>query len=974
MKHLYKTLFIGLAFLVLPHFALASYGQYRTVTIDHTKVPNTDQTSFPVYVNGVYSYLATVANGGKIQNTVAQSGGGLGITVPADLVFASDVACSTKLNWEFSSYSATTGTVNIWVNVPTVSHTSDTVIYMCYGNAAISTWQGNVPGTWNSNYKYVLHMFDNAANTTVVDSTGNQSPTSINNTSGMHISGAFGGGGFTFNGTTDSIHTAPASSIATGGAYTFELWMKVANNNSGTNYMWDGSASGESSRVLLDAQNFGGSGAGAMEFYDGNFHANSGTGVVANNTWTSLAYTAASSVSTGYANGVAKTPTSTFTNFDPLYPLELNIGCRINCAGNPGSQWLGSLQEIRISGVTRSADWLATTYNSENSTSTFYTVGSETPIGGGVAMPKLIIGRGRLILGSFKASTPAVTFPAISFKQALYIGSSASPITGTFGSNVTAGSIITICSRANNNDIFSGSTNYAHVSDSLNTDYHLAVNGLLQNNAQNYIWWGYAPTGGSDTVTIKFANNGGALRSELAEYAGLSPVALDATTTNGGASGTSYTSNSTATRAVANELVYGCGTNAAGSSPTWTAGSGFTLRSANSEPFTQEEDQVFSSTGTDAATLTVSGNANQWEMSAATFKAPITTSYAQYRTITIDHTKVPATQVNFTIPVNGNYSYLATTGNGGKVQSAQGFDVGFYQNADCATSKLAWEQVGWNPSTGNVEYWVKIPSLSSSADTVIYMCYGDTTITTDQSATTTAWDSNYGGVWHLPNGTSLTALDSTDSGNNMVNTGASAVAGQIDGGASFASTNQLALGTGGKNLFTGSQTLLTVSGWIKKTTGTSQVILVGSRKGGNGYMVNINTDRSCHLLKASVIDINLGTCSPNDTNFHYYSFEASSTGQLVYVDGASPLAGTNTQNFTSLTGSDFQIGHDSEDTLSSAGVIDEVRVSATVDRGQNWQLTEYNSFATSTFYTVGAETPISPASGGGFVGGRLIIR
>jgi len=43
------------------------------------------------------------------------------------------------------------------------------------------------------------------------------------------------------------------------------------------------------------------------------------------------------------------------------------------------------------------------------------------------------------------------------------------------------------------------------------------------------------------------------------------------------------------------------------------------------------------------------------------------------------------------------------------------------------------------------------------------MYYGNTSAASQQNATST-WDSNYQGVWHLGNGTTLSAADST--GNN----------------------------------------------------------------------------------------------------------------------------------------------------------------------------------------------------------------
>ena len=80
----------------------------RSIAIDHTKVPNTDQTNFPVLISGTYSYLATIANGGNVQNSNGY-----------DVIFTSDSGCATKLNHEVETYNATTGAVNYWVKVPT---------------------------------------------------------------------------------------------------------------------------------------------------------------------------------------------------------------------------------------------------------------------------------------------------------------------------------------------------------------------------------------------------------------------------------------------------------------------------------------------------------------------------------------------------------------------------------------------------------------------------------------------------------------------------------------------------------------------------------------------------------------------------------------------------------------------------------------------------------------------------------------
>ena len=51
------------------------------------------------------------------------------------------------------------------------------------------------------------------------------------------------------------------------------------------------------------------------------------------------------------------------------------------------------------------------------------------------------------------------------------------------------------------------------------------------------------------------------------------------------------------------------------------------------------------------------------------------------------------------------------------------------------------------------------------------------------------WDINYGGVYHLPNGTALSANDSTSNGNNGTITSVTATTGKIGGAASFNGTS-----------------------------------------------------------------------------------------------------------------------------------------------------------------------------------------
>src|SRR5215813_10993054 len=209
----------------------------------------------------------------------------------------------------------------------------------------------------------------------------------------------------------------------------------------------------------------------------------------------------------------------------------------------------------------------------------------------------------------------------------------------------------------------------------------------------------------------------------------------------------------------------------------------------------------------------------------AALAAPQGSSYTYRRSITIDHTKVPNTdQTNFPMLISGTYSYLATTANGGNVQNANGYDVIFASDTGCAT-KLDHEVETYTATTGAVNYWVRVPLLSHTSDTTIFLCYGNSSVTTDQSNKTGVWDANYKGVWHLSDGTTLNASDSTTTGNNGTSSGAVAAGGREDGGASFNGTSDHIQVKAGK--VDTSATTGTVSAWVKVSALDANGVVLG---------------------------------------------------------------------------------------------------------------------------------------------------
>src|SRR6185369_1854594 len=193
------------------------YGYRRTITIDHAKVPNTDQSNFPLLIKGTYSYLATTANGGDVRNATGY-----------DVVFTSDSGCSIKLNHEVESYDATTGSVNYWVKIPAVSHTSDTTVYMCYGNPGISTDQSNKTGVWDSNYKAVYHL-PNGTTLSTSDSTSNGN----NGTQGSSAAAGAGkiNGGQSVSAAENQYIAVPTNSGLRPTSLTLSAWLYTSAND-----------------------------------------------------------------------------------------------------------------------------------------------------------------------------------------------------------------------------------------------------------------------------------------------------------------------------------------------------------------------------------------------------------------------------------------------------------------------------------------------------------------------------------------------------------------------------------------------------------------------------------------------------------------------------------------------------------------------------------------------------------------------
>jgi hypothetical protein len=335
---------------------------------------------------------------------------------------------------------------------------------------------------------------------------------------------------------------------------------------------------------------------------------------------------------------------------------------------------------------------------------------------------------------------------------------------------------------------------------------------------------------------------------------------------------------------------------------------------------------------------------------------PLVPGYSFYRSITIDSTNIGSTLTDFPILVAGTFTYLRTVANGGKVQNASGFDIAFY---DGDGVQLSHETERWIDTSGEVVYWVKVPSISHITDTIIYMVYGNSSISVDQSNKADVWSNGFICVYHLPDGTTLSATDSLGTYDGTI-TGVSAASGKYGGGGSWAggaSTNRIT-----RSSVPASGTIRVRSAWIYLDSVDSTTRRL-YELGGTNF-------RDATQISTAGIDIGIQwtnvplfstTTVPATGTWHHFmvTYDGTSTANYpaMYYNG---VAQTVTRNLTpsgtlATTTQSLYMGNRPDNARCFSGDIDEFRV-ANVMRSADWAYAEYvNQDNPANFYTISDE-------------------
>ncbi len=362
-----------------------AYTYHRSITVDHTKLGASSLTNYPMLVHLNDATFKTVANGGHVENASA-----------FDVGFFTDAAATTPVYWEILSYDGSTGEIWAFANIPSVSHTVDTVFYVCYGDAGISTFQSSVSSVWSGFYR-VMHLNEAShpyhdVTARADNSTGTADPTQV---AGLfNLAQSF---------VAASNQVINVTQTGTGFNQTMSAWFK-SSTTSGQAFSFDDRGNGSSNGGIL-------------------FVFNNQAGYFRNNVGPIVS-------STGICDGnwhyLVATSDTFFSTEIRLYVDGVSVSS-FGSVGNPeasGNAFLGAVtpgntayntcvtQELRQISSRLSADIILTDYNNQSSPDTFITVGAENgnPFGSftGTADP----------LASF--SGPPVEFRATAYPTATF--------------------------------------------------------------------------------------------------------------------------------------------------------------------------------------------------------------------------------------------------------------------------------------------------------------------------------------------------------------------------------------------------------------------------------------------------------------------------------------------------------------------------------------------------------------------------
>jgi hypothetical protein len=372
---------------------------------------------------------------------------------------------------------------------------------------------------------------------------------------------------------------------------------------------------------------------------------------------------------------------------------------------------------------------------------------------------------------------------------------------------------------------------------------------------------------------------------------------------------------------------------------------------------------------------------------AGTYNVLDTSAWANNLELTIDHDKIDSDLEDFPVTIQLNSSSGITDVDVTAVFDELTSDANRKKIAvtDSSYRQLFVEIEKWDDANEQAVLHVKVPEVSSSSDTTLYLFYdstqpdntsfvGDTT----DAVTHNVWDSNFEAVYHMaqdPNGDSADCIkDSTVNANDGTPSGsmttADLVSGKVGDGIDFdGSDDYIGIGTSLNSLFTRSDSF-SVFVCSKTSSATAQYPVSNSDMSdpyaGFSLYEEADGDLAFELVQSSSKLLRgTNTNTLGDGSWHHLgaTYGGGDAATLtMYVDGSSVSYSTDYDTLDSDVSSvaDLTIGVRDASYGFFNGVIDEVRISSTV-RSAAWVKATYHSLWDSliTMPASGTEYPAS---------------
>ena len=938
----------------------------RTISIDPTKIDAPGLTNFPLMVkldSTRIDYGNTKDNGEDIRFTDVEG---------------------TPLRYEIEKWDETDPSV-VWVKVPEISNTDTTIVYMYYGNSDATDAQ-DTQNVWDSNFKMVQHLDETSG--THYDSTAN-----ANN--GTPIGGVIQNATGKIDGTDDFdigyIEVPGSSSLnfGSGTDFTMTAWIKAAVTQ--PNYP-----------AIIGRRNpdpYNGyifflfnNGKLAVQLNDGagtNYQSTSSD--LRDDTWHHV-------VATGDRNG--------FLIFyvDGVFQGQFGISSKGSIdstrnvfigweEGNPGAAYFdGMIDEVRISDIARSAEWIKASYDSENDN--LITFGGEQDIRyagllkvGGFNNPKSI---------SVNSSNGEVWIVDADNSEVvkLYKGGHKTISATVLGDYATEEYQIALTDISEIDSgikiSFNGYMDDAYrVRMDIPEDWWdlrwafrkpliLDKNDILGDEILidfpvmvklTPVWFDYSKSS-PEGADIRFVDiDGSELPYEIEEWVedDTSIIWVNVPNIPANDSGDSIliyygypqASDNQKPKDVWNDnyvMVQHLQEDPSDTAPqildsTINSNDGTVFGSVAQAPqgqingtleFAEIDDyvKVSDSSSLDIAdTITVSAWLNDVS------SCPWLDGWLYREKITIDHTLVDSDLVDFPVAVildTSNFDFSRAR--------SDGFDIRFTDfDGHDGQDTLLYERERHDSALGLAEYWVKIPDVSSDADTVLYMYWGKSDAADGATDAENVWDSNFKMVQHLDE-TSGTHYDSTANANNGTPIGGviQNATGKIDG------TDDFDIGyievPGSSSLNFGSGTDFTMTAWIKAAvTQPNYPAIIGRRNPDpyNGYIFFLfnNGKLAVQLNDGAGTNYQSTSSDLRDDTWHHVVATGDRNGFLIfYVDGVfQGQFGISSKGSIDSTRNVF-IGWEEGNPGAAYfdGMIDEVRISD-IARSAEWIKASYYS-------------------------------